>query len=171
MVLSAGSTCLTGDCIPQLLISTCLRHLSQKGNIMKLFQTYAALVQSKHQFDIEVQKHLRGGYLPKAIIDKLAELHAACFNRKGTACYYAQRDNGAWKFYTSEEMTSANRHDAAQKSWERNVQPYQKLVKDTRGGVRHKTEKEIMGQRDFVLKAFKLLSVTDRKWVLAQVAK
>jgi len=138
---------------------------------MKLFQTYAALIQSKQNFDAEVQKHLRGGHLPKAIIDKLAELHAACFNLKGKPCYYAQRDNGAWKFYSAEDMTSANRHDAAQKSWERNVQPYQKLVKDNRGGQRFKTEKQIIAQRDFVLKAFKLLSATDRKWVLAQVAK
>jgi hypothetical protein len=38
-----------------------------------------------------------------------------------------------------------------------------------KGQVRHKTEKEIMGSRDFVLKAFKLLSVADRKWIIKQV--
>ena len=37
--------------------------------------------------------------------------------------------------------------------------------------VRYKSEKEIMGQRDFVLKAMKLLSTADRKWVIAQLAK
>jgi hypothetical protein len=34
---------------------------------------------------------------------------------------------------------------------------------------RFKTEKQIMTQRDFVLKAFKLLSAADRKWVIANV--
>jgi len=160
---------VTGDGATPLLSSTTLRQMSQKGTTMKLFQTYAALIQSKQQFDAEVQKHLRGGHLPKKIIDKLAELHAACWNLKGTPrVYYAQRDNGAWKFYTSEEMTSANRHDAAQKSWERNVQPYQKLVKDNRGGDRNKTE-SVTPHRAFVLKSFKLLSVADRKWVVKQL--
>ncbi len=37
-----------------------------------------------------------------------------------------------------------------------------------KGQVRHKSEKELMSQRDFVLKAFKLLSVADRKWIIKQ---
>lgn len=41
--------------------------------------------------------------------------------------------------------------------------------KKKKGASRHKTEKEIMGHRDFVLRAFKLLSVADRKWVVKQV--
>jgi hypothetical protein len=135
---------------------------------MKLYQQYAALIQSKQAFDAEVQKYLVKGYLPQAIVDKLAEVHAACHNLKGSPCYIARRDNGSYKFFTGEEMTAANRHHAAQKAWERNVQPYQRIVKDKRGGVRNKTEKQITTQRDFVLKAFKLLSASDRKWVIKQ---
>ena len=128
---------------------------------MKLYQHYAALRQSKQAFDAEVQKHLRNGFLPDEVITKLAELHAACFNLKGAPCFYDQKENGSWKFYTNDEMTSANRHHAAQKAWERDVQPYQKLVKDSRGGSRKVSLKK--SPVDTLLALYNKLSASEKK--------
>jgi hypothetical protein len=56
-------------------------------------------------------------------------------------CHYAVADNGGYRFYTSEEAISANRHEAAQKQWNRCIAKYHGIKKDKRGGKRNKTEK------------------------------
>jgi hypothetical protein len=135
--------------------------MSQKGIAMKLYQHYAALLQSKQAFDAEVKKYLHKGFLPSDVVTKLAELHAACFNLKGSPCFYDQKENGSWKFYTAESMASANRHHAAQKAWERNVQPYQQLVKDSRGGSRKVNLKK--SPVDALLAMYNKLSASEKK--------
>jgi hypothetical protein len=53
--------------------------------------------------------------LPDSLIAQLAEEHARVYDEKTGACFFVFTDTG-WKFYTSEETTSANKHDAAQRN-------------------------------------------------------
>ena len=61
----------------------------------------------------ELQTALRGGTLSAATVAELAEAHAEHYG-----CYLLEKD-GAWRFYTSDEAVSANRHEAAQRQWDR----------------------------------------------------
>ena len=138
---------------------------------MKLYQLYVAHLQIGEQYEGELHNHLsKQGFLPDHVVAKLAECHAAFYNRKGSPCFISQSESGAYYFYTSEEATSKNRHDAATKKWNRTIRKYHKVTKSKKGGARvmHKSEH---GQRDHALKAFKLLSAADRKWFLQQIAK
>jgi hypothetical protein len=58
-----------------------------------------------------------------------------------------------WKFYTSEEAVSANKHEAAQRQWNRCIAKFHNIAKSNRGGAR-KTEAKPEWQKlgDAVLK-------------------
>lgn len=98
---------------------------------------YGSLVAMTLQLDNALGEKLdRRGFLPVALIAELAEEHALQYG-----CHYAVADNGGYRFYTSEEAISANRHEAAQKQWNRCIAKYHDIKKDSRGGKRNKTEK------------------------------
>lgn len=118
----------------------------------------------------DVAKALKGamvrGKLPKDVVKKLSVVHAKYY-----ACH-AHEVNGVWRFFNdAKDLTSENRHESATRQWNRAIAPLTGITKSKRGGARYKTESEIIKQRDFVLKAFKLLSATDRKWFLQQINK
>lgn len=119
----------------------------------------------------DVAKALKGamvrGKLPKDVIKKLSVVHAKYY-----ACHAHQTETGAFRFFKSaKDLTSENRHEAATKQWNRAIAPLTGITKSKRGGARYKTEREIMKQRDFVLRAYNLLTATDRKWFLQQISK
>jgi len=87
---------------------------------------------------LELDKAITGkldkdGFLPDSLIKQLAEEHASRYG----ACFVLQESG--WKFYTCEEAVSANRHEAAQKQWNRCIAKFHSIVKSKRGGAR-KTE-------------------------------
>ena len=98
---------------------------------------YGSLVAMTLQLDNALTQKLDArGFLPVALIAELAEEHALQYG-----CHYAVADNGGYRFYKSDEATSANRHEAAQKQWNRCIAKYHGIKKDSRGGKRNKTEK------------------------------
>lgn len=100
---------------------------------------YGKLVADTLELDSEIKKKLdKRGFLPDTLIAQLAEEHARVYDEKTGACFFALTDTG-WKFYTSEETTSANRHGGAQQQWSRTIGKLHDVVKSNRGGAR-KTE-------------------------------
>ena len=87
------------------------------------------------------------GFLPDTLVAQLAEEHASRYG----ACFVLQESG--WKFYTSEEAVSANKHEAAQRQWNRCIAKFHNIVKSNRGGAR-KTEAKPEWQKlgDAVLK-------------------
>ena len=98
---------------------------------------YGTLIATTLQLDKALTGKLsKAGFLPNNLIAELAEEHALQYG-----CHYAVADNGGYRFYTSEEATSANRHEAAQKQWNRCIAKYHDVKRDGRGGSRNKVEK------------------------------
>jgi hypothetical protein len=98
---------------------------------------YGTLIATTLQLDKALTGKLsKAGFLPNNLIAELAEEHALQYG-----CHYAVADNGGFRFYTSEEATSANRHEAAQKQWNRCIAKYHDVKRDGRGGSRNKVEK------------------------------
>jgi hypothetical protein len=102
---------------------------------------YATLLQTSLELDKLVAEKLRGGFLADSLIAELAEVHA----EKYGACFVLQESG--WKFYTSEEAISANRHEAAQKQWNRCIAKFHNIKKDARGGTRAKAEPKAEWQK------------------------
>ena len=97
---------------------------------------YGTLIATTLQLDKALAGKLsKAGFLPNSLIAELAEEHALQYG-----CHYAVADNGGYRFYTSEEAISANRHEAAQKQWNRCIAKYHNVKPDTRGGSRNKKE-------------------------------
>ena len=105
----------------------------------------------------ELQTALRGGTLSAATVAELAEAHAEHYG-----CYLLEKD-GAWRFYTSDEAVSANRHEAAQRQWDRTVAKYQKPRAEKRGGARERNRTSVAEKW---MAAFHKLEAKDRKEVL-----
>jgi hypothetical protein len=83
-------------------------------------------------------------------------------------CKIVQTNRGSYQFV---DKKTGERHEGA-RSFLRDRLSLTTLLAgsgNTSNTVRYKSEKEIMKQRDFVLKAMKLLSPADRLWVLAQL--
>jgi hypothetical protein len=102
---------------------------------------YATLLQTSLELDKLVAEKLRGGFLADSLVAELAEVHA----EKYGACFVLQESG--WKFYTSEEAISANRHEAAQKQWNRCIAKFHNIKKDARGGTRAKAEPKAEWQK------------------------
>lgn len=109
---------------------------------------YATLLQTSLELDKLVAEKLRGGFLADSLIAELAEVHAEKYG-----AFFVLQESG-WKFYTSEEATSANRHEAAQKQWNRCIAKFHNIKKDARGGSRAKAEPKAQWEKlgDAVLK-------------------
>ena len=102
---------------------------------------YGSLVAMTLQLDDALTQKLDArGFLPVALIAELAEEHALQYQLKTGACFFTVADNGGYRFYTSEEAISDNRHEAAQKQWNRCIAKYHDIKKDKRGGKRNKKE-------------------------------
>ncbi len=126
-----------------------------------LVQAYLQYLKSRQAMGKAIEEALAGKkYLPDATVKSLALAHAQFY-----ACNAKQDPKTKqWHFYNADGV----RNNSARVQWERNIRPYHNAVVSKRGGARHKTEKQITTQRDFVLKAFMLLSASDRKWILKQ---
>lgn len=114
---------------------------------------YGQLVALTLELDKAITEKLDSrGFLPDSLIAQLAEEHARQYEIKSGACFFVFTDTG-WKFYTSEEAVSANKHEAAQRQWNRCIAKFHNIVKSNRGGA-HKTEAKPEWQKlgDAVLK-------------------
>jgi len=127
---------------------------------------YGTLIATTLQLDKALTGKLsKAGFLPNNLIAELAEEHALQYG-----CHYAVADNGGYRFYTSEEATSANRHEAAQKQWNRCIAKYHDVKRDGRGGSRNKVEKVAPRKTKRVselLAAFNDLTAAERAAFLA----
>jgi hypothetical protein len=127
---------------------------------------YGTLIATTLQLDKALTGKLsKAGFLPNNLIAELAEEHAVQYG-----CHYAVADNGGFRFYTSEEATSANRHEAAQKQWNRCIAKYHDVKRDGRGGSRNKVEKVAPRKTKRVselLAAFNDLTAAERAAFLA----
>ena len=100
-----------------------------------IVQLYGTLLATSLELDKKIVEKLdKRGFLPDALIAQLAEEHARQYD-----CFFATGENGAYHFYTSEESVSANRHDAAERKWQRCIAKFHNIKKSNRGGAR-KTE-------------------------------
>ena len=129
-----------------------------------IFTIYGEYLDAGGSMRDAIKTNLVKGFLPAHIVAGLAQVHA-----KKHKAHAIALESGAYRFYNdASDTTSANRHETATKQWNRVIAPFIKVaVKEKRGGARYKTEKQLMSQRDFVLKAFSLLSAKDRAWVIA----
>ena len=132
-----------------------------------LKQIYDAYLRAGGDVRKALQANLVRGKLPRHIVEELAGVHAAYYK-----CHAYCAESGAWRFSNNaKDTTSANRHESATKQWNRTIAPLTGQAKSKQGGARFKTEKiSATSQREHTLKAYKLLSVADRKWFLAQIA-
>lgn len=134
---------------------------------LNLYQAYDTYLRAGGDVRKALEAAMVRGKLPRDVTNKLAGVHAKYY-----ACHAHQTESGAWRFFNdAEDTTSANRHEAATKQWNRAIAPLTGQAKSTRGGARFKTEKvSPEAQRKHALAAFKLLSAADRKWFLVQIA-
>lgn len=129
---------------------------------------YGTLIATTLQLDKALAGKLsKAGFLPNSLIAELAEEHALQYG-----CHYAVADNGGYRFYTSEEATSANRHEAAQKQWNRCIAKYHDVKRDGRGGSRNKPEPKVTPRKtkrvSELLAMFNDLSAAERAAFLAE---
>ena len=128
---------------------------------------YGTLIATTLQLDKALSGKLsKAGFLPNTLIAELAEEHALQYG-----CHYAVADNGGYRFYTCEEATSANRHEAAQKQWNRCIAKYHEVKRDARGGSRNKSEPKVTPRKtkrvSELLAAFNDLTAAERAAFLA----
>jgi hypothetical protein len=78
---------------------------------------YGSLVAMTLQLDDALTQKLDArGFLPVALVAELAEEHALQYQLKTGACFFTVADNGGYRFYTSEEAISANKHTRQHRS-------------------------------------------------------
>jgi hypothetical protein len=131
-----------------------------------LKQVYATYLRAGGDVRKAIEACLVRGKLPRHAVNELAGVHAAYYK-----CHAHETESGAWRFFNdAEDTTSANRHEAATKQWNRTIAPLTGTAKSKQGGARFKTEKQPTSHREFVLKGFLLLSAADRKWVIANAS-
>jgi hypothetical protein len=128
---------------------------------------YGQLVALTLELDKAITEKLDGrGFLPDSLIAQLAEEHASRYG----ACFVLQESG--WKFYTSEEAVSANRHEAAQRQWNRCIAKFHNIAKSKRGGAR-KTEPKVTPRKSkavvALLRQFNDLSAAERAAFLLDV--
>jgi len=129
-----------------------------------IVQTYLQYLAARKAMGTIIEQALAGKqYLPDATVRELAVAHARFHKCTPTQ----DADTKQWHFYGAD----GTRNNTARMQWDRNVRPYHKATVSKRGGSRNKTEKiSPDAQRKHALAAFKLLSASDRKWFLVQIA-
>jgi RecA-family ATPase len=100
---------------------------------MKLVNQYKSYVSGKLDFAEALQEHLGNKkYLTPAVIEELAEAHAEAYGEKYRRTIFCQPTRqGTWCFYTDESCTREFRDDTALRQWQRDVEPYQQVKKQT----------------------------------------
>ena len=126
---------------------------------------YGQLIALTLELDKAITEKLYSrGFLPDSLIAQLAEEHARQYEIKSGACFFVFTYTG-WKFYTSEEAVSANKHEAAQRQWNRCIAKFHNIVKSNRGGA-HKTEPKVTPRKSkavvALLRQFNDLSAAER---------
>ncbi len=95
---------------------------------MQLVNQYKSFVLSNISWTEVLAKELgKKEFLPDAVVEKLAQAHAEAYGEKyHTTIFYQQTSTGSWQFYSDEECNREDRHETAQKQWNRNVSKYHK---------------------------------------------
>jgi hypothetical protein len=101
-----------------------------------LKQSFVVMLKSNESWATQLAKVLGNKkYLTHQQIDELAVGVVEVFD-----CYVGTGTDGGYRFYKTEEAVSANRHDGAQKAWERHVAKYHNIKRSNRGGVRKQVD-------------------------------
>lgn len=122
----------------------------------RLYLKHGALMRA------ELARLLKGKqYLPNAIVNKLAVVHAECYG-----AHAVQQESGAWVFHTTsdpEQQSRDTQHEAAKKQWQRTIAPHHNYKrKDT--GTRNK-----MSEADRFINAYEKLPKTQRRAIYAYI--
>lgn len=119
-----------------------------------LSQIYLAYLRAGGDMRKALEKAMVRGKLPRAVVDELAGTHAMYYK-----CHAHQTENGAWRFFNdADDVTSANRHDAATRQWNRAIAPLTGIAKSNRGGFRNK-----VSAVDRLLASFEKLSLKEQR--------
>ena len=119
-----------------------------------LINNYRQFLQSGSAMRAELDRLLKGAqYLPDALIDKLAGVHASHYG----AFAKQSETTGAWVFFESaEDTTNKGRHAAANKQWSRTIAPHHDY---SRREVTRNKQSEV----DRLLGAFNKLSLREQR--------
>ena len=63
---------------------------------------------------------------------------------KKYGCFVDVAENGMYRFYKTEEVSSANIHEGAKKLWQRRVAPYHNIVRSNRGGAKGMAQQDVV---------------------------
>ena len=104
-----------------------------------LNKAFVAIITSENAWEKALSDALNGKkFLPEKVI---VELGTTICEKYG--CYVDVAENGMYRFYKTEEVSSANIHDGAKKMWQRRVAPYHNIVRSNRGG-KGKPQKDVV---------------------------
>ncbi len=121
-----------------------------------IFTTYSAFLTAGTEMRDAIKANLVNGKLPADIVAGLARVHA-----KHYRAHAEMLETGAYRFFNdASDTTSANRHEAATKQWNRVIAPFIG-IKDKRGGKRHKAE--TLSAVEKLAAAYEKLSTAERK--------
>jgi len=105
-----------------------------------LKQSFVVMLKSNESWATQLAKVLGNKkYLTQQQIDELAVGIVEVFD-----CYVGTGTDGGYRFYKTEEAVSANRHDGAQKAWERHVAKLHNIKRSNRGGARGKAQQDVV---------------------------
>lgn len=122
--------------------------------MQNLYQLYDTYLRAGGDVRKALEASMVRGKLPRDVVNKLAGVHAKYY-----ACHAHETESGAWRFFTSaDDLTSANRHDAATRQWNRAIAPLTGQAKSNRGGARNK-----ISAVDRLLASFEKLSVREQR--------
>ena len=129
---------------------------------MNLITSYKNLVISNISWADALAEALgKKSHLPEDVVEKLAQTHAEAYGiRHKCTLFYQQSTTGSWQFYTDEECKREDRHETAQKQWNRTVAKYHKT------NAKPKTKKQV----DEVAQAIKSLRNKFTKAQLKRIA-
>ena len=114
-----------------------------------LKQSFVVMLKSNASWAKQLEKALGGKtYLPEQQVAQLAEAVVEVYD-----CYVGTGSDGGFRFYKTEEAVSSNRHDGAQRAWQRHVAKYHKVKRSNRGGNTASGK----AQEDVVEKALELV--------------
>lgn len=106
---------------------------------------YRSYLNSSALLQAAVKPLLRGGYLPATIVRDFAQEHAHFYGAS-----FAVKESGSVGFYVADEVqTSANRHEAAQKAWNRGIRAFIKTAEKRGGATRSKADPAEKFLKDF----------------------
>ena len=125
-------------------------------------QTYGSYLDAGSAMRDVIAKHLRkDNSLPDDLVNELAIVHAAHYQKKSGFCIAEKNADGAWKF----KDANGERHASAQMQWGRTIDPHHKRVRSSRGGAHASLRKDPVAE---LLNAFYDLTAKQRAEFLAR---